>query len=188
MSRGALEDDLAGFEHVAAIGDSQGRTGVLLDQQDRQAAALEVDDGLVDVLHNQRGDAQRRLIHHQQSRPRHQSPADGQHLLLTAGERAGQLARTLLKDTKKLVHLFQGRIDLDDFNEVMSSNLVKDEADTLGGFIYNSIGRVPAVGDAVQIENLLLTVEQVTGRRIRKVRANWLPATLQKEKITHADG
>ena len=85
-------------------------------------------------------------------------------------------------------YLFQGRIDLDDFNEVMSSNLVKDEADTLGGFIYNSIGRVPAVGDAVQIENLLLTVEQVTGRRIRKVRANWLPATLQKEKITHADG
>jgi len=83
-------------------------------------------------------------------------------------------------------YLFQGRIDLDDFNEVMSSNLIK-EADTLGGFIYNSIGRVPAVGDAVQIENLLLTVEQVSGRRIRKVRASWLPDTLQKEKITHAD-
>jgi putative hemolysin len=83
-------------------------------------------------------------------------------------------------------YLFQGRIDLDDFNEVMSSSLIK-EADTLGGFIYNSIGRVPAVGDAVQIENLLLTVEQVSGRRIRKVRASWLPATLQREKITHAD-
>jgi CBS domain containing-hemolysin-like protein len=85
-------------------------------------------------------------------------------------------------------YLFQGRIDLDDFNEVMSSNLTKAEADTLGGFIYNSIGRVPAVSDAVQIENLLLTVEQVSGRRIRKVRASWLPATLQKEKITNADG
>ena len=70
----------------------------------------------------------------------------------------------------------------------MSSNLAKDEADTLGGFIYNSIGRVPAVGDAVQIESLLLTVEQVSGRRIRKVRASWLPDAQQKEKITHADG
>jgi putative hemolysin len=85
-------------------------------------------------------------------------------------------------------YLFQGRIDLDDFNEVMSSNLIKSEADTLGGFIYNSIGRVPAAGDVVQIENLLLTVEQVSGRRIRKVRASWLPATQQKEKITDADG
>jgi magnesium and cobalt exporter, CNNM family len=85
-------------------------------------------------------------------------------------------------------YLFQGRIDLDDFNEVMSSNLVKDDADTLGGFIYNSIGRVPAIGDAVQIESLLLTVEQVSGRRIRKVRASWLPDTQQKEKITHVDG
>jgi CBS domain containing-hemolysin-like protein len=85
-------------------------------------------------------------------------------------------------------YLFQGRIGLDDFNEVMSSNLATDEADTLGGFIYNSIGRVPAVGDAVKIESLLLTVEQVSGRRIRKVRASWLPDTQQKEKITHADG
>jgi putative hemolysin len=85
-------------------------------------------------------------------------------------------------------YLFKGRIDLDDFNEVMSSNLVKDDADTLGGFIYNSIGRVPAVGDAVQIDSLRLTVEQVSGRRIRKVRASWLPGTQQKEKITHADG
>jgi hypothetical protein len=31
-------------------------------------------------------------------------------------------------------------------------------------------------------------VEQVSGRRIRKVRASWLPDTQQKEKITHVDG
>ena len=43
-------------------------------------------------------------------------------------------------------YLFMGRIDLDDFNEIMVSELPRDEADTLGGFIYSRLGRVPTVG------------------------------------------
>lgn len=72
-------------------------------------------------------------------------------------------------------YLFQGRIDLDDFNDIMGSQLPNSEADTLSGLIYSRIGRVPTAGDNVQIENLQLTVEQVSGQRIRKVRAQRLP-------------
>jgi len=68
-------------------------------------------------------------------------------------------------------YIFQGRIDLDDFNEVMGSHLPKDVADTLGGFIYGQIGRVPVGGEQVEVDNLILKVEQVSGRRIRTVRA-----------------
>jgi putative hemolysin len=68
-------------------------------------------------------------------------------------------------------YLFQGRVNLDDFNELMDSHLPIDEADTLGGFMYSQIGRVPLGGERVQYGDLLLTVEQVSGRRIRKVRA-----------------
>jgi CBS domain containing-hemolysin-like protein len=68
-------------------------------------------------------------------------------------------------------YVFQGRIDLGDFNEIMGSNLSKETADTLAGFIYGEIGRVPAGGETVAVDGLNLTVEQVTGRRIRKVRA-----------------
>jgi putative hemolysin len=67
-------------------------------------------------------------------------------------------------------YIFQGRIDLDDFNEITTSNLPKDEADTLAGFIYSRLGRVPSAGENLRTDNLLLTVEQVSGRRIRKVR------------------
>jgi CBS domain containing-hemolysin-like protein len=73
-------------------------------------------------------------------------------------------------------YIFQGKVGLDDFNEIMGSSLPAEEADTLGGFIYNRIGRVPASKEVVQVEDLLLTVEQVSGRRIRKVRAQQLPA------------
>ena len=86
-------------------------------------------------------------------------------------------------------YIFQGRIALDDLNEVLSTQLSKDEADTLGGFIYHRLGRVPAVGESVQIDDLTLTVEQVSGRRIRKVRASRLPENSQKDETkTHVDG
>jgi putative hemolysin len=107
--------------------------------------------------------------------------------------------------------IFQGRVGLNDFNEVMGSDLPVDEAETLGGFIYNRIGRVPSNGETMLVgrtfeaqagretndspdkrssQNLCLTVEQVIGRRIRKVRAYWLPATVednQKEIGDDAD-
>ena len=84
-------------------------------------------------------------------------------------------------------YIFQGRIGLDDFNELMDSRLPVDEADTLGGFIYGQIGRVPASGESLQVEGLLLTVEQVTGRRIRKVRAQKVHIP-QEEKSDNGAG
>jgi putative hemolysin len=79
-------------------------------------------------------------------------------------------------------YLFQGRIDLDDFNEIVGTHLTKEVADTLGGFIYGQIGRVPVGGEHVQVENWDLTVEQVTGRRIRTVRACRFQESLETEE------
>ena len=82
-------------------------------------------------------------------------------------------------------YLFQGRIDLDDFNDIMGTNLPHSEADTLSGLIYSRIGRVPAAGDFVRIEDLKLTVEQISGQRIRKVRAQRLPINSGKGGNEH---
>lgn len=71
-------------------------------------------------------------------------------------------------------YLFQGKIDLGDFNEIMATELPKEEADTLGGFILQQLGRLPSAGEKLCLNNLELIVEQVSGRRIRKVRARRL--------------
>lgn len=72
--------------------------------------------------------------------------------------------------------LFLGQVDINEFNAIMQADLPRDEAETLGGFIYSQIGRVPIGGESLQVNSLRLTVEQVSGRRIRKVRAERLPA------------
>ena len=85
--------------------------------------------------------------------------------------------------------IFQGRIGLDDFNEIMNSHLPKDEADTLAGFIYNRIGRVPSNGETLEADNLRMIIEQVSGRRIRKVHV-WavLPMSPADEKVSNGNG
>jgi CBS domain containing-hemolysin-like protein len=68
-------------------------------------------------------------------------------------------------------YIFLGRIDLDDFNEILNTHLTKEVADTLGGYIYGQIGRMPVGGETMNVEGWEIKVEQVSGRRIRLVRA-----------------
>ena len=67
-------------------------------------------------------------------------------------------------------YIFSARMDLDDINTIMSTDLPTDESDTLGGLVYNLLGRVPVIGDSVDINDLYLTVLEVNGRRIGPVK------------------
>lgn len=67
--------------------------------------------------------------------------------------------------------VFQGRVDLDIFNEVMQTDISTDNADTIGGYIYGEIGDVPTGGESLHAEGVTLIVDEVEGRRITKVRA-----------------
>jgi CBS domain containing-hemolysin-like protein len=48
------------------------------------------------------------------------------------------------------------------------------EYDTVGGFVYHRLGKVPVAGDEVRVDGLTLRVLSVIGRRIKKVRARKL--------------
>jgi putative hemolysin len=72
-------------------------------------------------------------------------------------------------------YLFDARVDLDDLNRLMDVALPTDDSDTLGGFIYTELGKVPAVGDRVFFADMGFTVESVAGRRIKKVRVERQP-------------
>ena len=71
--------------------------------------------------------------------------------------------------------MFDAGINLDDVNDLLESALPTEEDDTLGGFVYSTLGRVPGVGEEIEAGGLKLKVEQVAGRRIRKIRAWRLP-------------
>lgn len=72
-------------------------------------------------------------------------------------------------------YIFDGGIDIDDVNDLLESKLPNDDADTLGGYIYGQLGRVPAPGDQLATDGLRMEVQSVAGRRIRKVRVRHAP-------------
>jgi putative hemolysin len=71
--------------------------------------------------------------------------------------------------------VFDARIDLDDFNHLLGVELSDDLGDTLGGFIYARLGKVPEAGEVIETERLHIEVLSVVDRRIRKVRVRRIP-------------
>ncbi|MDX9850003.1 MAG: hemolysin family protein [Anaerolineaceae bacterium] len=79
--------------------------------------------------------------------------------------------------------VFSGRIALDDVYDILGVDLTEDMSDTLGGYVYGQIGRVPVGGEQIKVDGWLLTVSQVSGRRIRKVHAKRVGLTQETEQI-----
>ena len=68
-------------------------------------------------------------------------------------------------------YLFDARVPLDEVNKLLDVELPSEGGDTLGGFIYSQLGKVPAPGDRIEFENVTIEVLSVAGRRIKQVRA-----------------
>ncbi len=67
--------------------------------------------------------------------------------------------------------LFDARVDLDEVGKLLHLDLPEEGGDTLGGFIYSQLGKVPAVGDRIVYAETVFEVMSVAGRRIKQVRA-----------------
>ncbi len=67
-------------------------------------------------------------------------------------------------------YIFDAKISIDDFNEVMDTDLENEYFDTLGGFMYSQLDKIPVAGDNITHQNLTFTVLATRGRRITKVR------------------
>ena len=66
--------------------------------------------------------------------------------------------------------MIDARIGLDPASELLDTTFEGDGFDTLGGFIYQRLGRIPRVGDLVDYEGLEIQVVATVGRRVKRVR------------------
>ena len=67
------------------------------------------------------------------------------------------------------------RINIDELNEILESDLPSDGFDTLGGFIYDHLGEVPDEGQILQIPGLDIEILKVEGQRISRVQMKRVP-------------
>jgi putative hemolysin len=55
------------------------------------------------------------------------------------------------------------------------------EYETLGGFLMTTLQKIPQVGDVVEMEGKRISIEEMVGQRIAKVKLEKLPETTEEE-------
>jgi len=81
-------------------------------------------------------------------------------------------------DAEKPDHKFQAdgsviissRMSVGDLNKLLDTRLPEDGADTMGGFIYNHLGDIPALNQTIEYGNVWITVTEKTGHQIDKLK------------------
>ena len=71
--------------------------------------------------------------------------------------------------------VFDARVSIHDVSEFLGVSLEDGEYDTVGGFVYDRLGKIPVVGDELRVDGLWLKVLSVSGKRIKKVRIRLEP-------------
>lgn len=66
--------------------------------------------------------------------------------------------------------LVDARIDLEDVNEKLETNIEDEQFNTLGGHVFGLLGREPEEGDEVESDSYLMRIEEADRHRIIKLR------------------
>lgn len=68
-----------------------------------------------------------------------------------------------------LEYMIDGSTNLDDINDRIGLELSSDEYESIGGLIMEKLGRIPAEGEIINLDNIVLTVKKMDHARIEKV-------------------
>lgn len=73
-------------------------------------------------------------------------------------------------------YIFAAKISIYDFNDLMGTHLGDSDYETLGGFVYAQLDKIPNIRDTVTHQDLTFTVLATRGRRITKIRVERKPS------------
>jgi CBS domain containing-hemolysin-like protein len=59
---------------------------------------------------------------------------------------------------------------IDSMNQTLGTSIIPNGFDTVGGLVFRELGKMPSPGDTVSVEGVVITVQSVIGRRIRRVK------------------
>jgi CBS domain containing-hemolysin-like protein len=71
--------------------------------------------------------------------------------------------------------ILDASMNIEDAADMLKVPLPEGESDTLGGFIYDQLGKVPVNGEIVKWDGLVFEVLSVNDRRILKVKVTYAP-------------
>ena len=75
-----------------------------------------------------------------------------------------------VQDEGNGVFVFSGKVSIDDLNDRLGVSIPPEGFGTIGGFLLAHLGRVPAVGERIDVDGLHVEVLEAERRRVTRVR------------------
>lgn len=66
--------------------------------------------------------------------------------------------------------IVDAKTNIDEVNEALGVDLPTGEYETVGGLIFDRLGKIPSPGEKIEVDGKILIVESMRGRRISKVK------------------
>ncbi len=77
-----------------------------------------------------------------------------------------------IRNVGKSEFLVDARLPIDELNESLGINITAEGFDTIGGLVFDQLGKVPVQGDTVHHDELRIVVVDTVGRRPNTLRVN----------------
>ena len=78
----------------------------------------------------------------------------------------------VIRSVGKSEFMVDARLPIDELNESLGINIAADGFDTIGGLVFDQLGKVPVQGDRVHHDGLSIVVVDTVGRRPNMLRVN----------------
>lgn len=81
------------------------------------------------------------------------------------------------------IYLVDALVSIDDFNDSLGFEIESENADSIGGYVIERLGRVPKKGDTVYYQGHEFKVQQMAGKRIKVLKVIMNQEKLDKDYI-----
>jgi len=77
--------------------------------------------------------------------------------------------------------VMNARVSIDEFKDLFGLDVAEEDFDTVGGFVFSRLGRIPNVGDVVEVDGIKIEILSTVGQRVKDVRVTRM-AVADKEE------
>jgi len=72
-----------------------------------------------------------------------------------------------ISDTEAIMN---AKVSIDDFKDIFGVDIEGEDFDTVGGFVFSRLGRIPSVGDIIEVDGIKIEILSTVGQRVKEVR------------------
>ncbi|MFC1998597.1 hemolysin family protein [Chloroflexota bacterium] len=83
-----------------------------------------------------------------------------------------------ISDTEAVMN---AKVSIDELKEMFGIDVEEEDFDTVGGFMFSRLGRIPNVGDIIEVDGIKIEILSTVGQRVKEVRVTKIVSNHSEE-------